>query len=110
MVHGGRMREDLLIPPSYCHYAAGPCDQNLGTAPDSELLFLFPSTPGVIASTIESAAQAGGEKWKTWRSLPVAGQIILCEICKGIRHASTVVADVTTLNFNLMFEIGASLG
>ena len=36
----------------------------------------------------------------------VSGQLIFCEICKQLRSSSVVVADVTTLNFNLLFEIG----
>jgi len=39
----------------------------------------------------------------------VSGQIILCEVCKSLRFTQLVVADVTTLNFNLLFEIGYAL-
>ena len=46
----------------------------------------------------------------TWRDLQTVGQIIFCEICKASRFAACIVADVTTLNFNLMFEIGFALG
>ena len=48
--------------------------------------------------------------WITWKNLDVPGQIIFCEICKAMRHTDLVVADVTTLNFNLMFEIGFAIG
>src|SRR5207253_2613314 len=30
--------------------------------------------------------------------------------CKAMRFTSSIVADVTTLNFNLMFEIGFTIG
>src|SRR6266511_5940006 len=74
-----------------------------------------PSQPQQIAATIEAAvAKANATRrqfnWSTWRDLPIAGQIIFCEVCKGIRSSSTVVADVTTLNFNVLFEIGFALG
>lgn len=36
--------------------------------------------------------------------------MIFCEICKGSRFSTTIVADVTTLNFNLLFEIGFCIG
>jgi len=35
---------------------------------------------------------------------------IFCEICKAYAVYALVVADVTTLNFNLLFEIGVAVG
>ena len=68
-----------------------------------------------IAATIESAKQklevtSGGRTWKSWRQLPIIGRMIFCEVCKASRFATAVVADVTTLNFNLLFEIGFCIG
>ncbi|HUA09149.1 MAG TPA: hypothetical protein VMA98_07710, partial [Candidatus Acidoferrales bacterium] len=37
-------------------------------------------------------------------------RIIFCEICKAMRGARLVFADTTTLNFNLLFEIGFAIG
>jgi hypothetical protein len=106
---------DISTPPNYCQYAEGPCDQNFGTAVRSDALFLYASEPVAIANPIESAVQhlrimAGDKTWVTWKDLGVSGQIIFCEICKAIRFTRLVIADVTTLNFNLVFEIGYALG
>jgi hypothetical protein len=46
----------------------------------------------------------------TWKDFRVEGQLIFCEICKRIRFAEFIAADVTTLNFNLLFEIGFAVG
>ncbi len=46
----------------------------------------------------------------TWKDVDIGGRLIFCEICKTMRGAGTVFADVTTLNFNLLFEIGFCLG
>lgn len=105
----------LRVPPSYCQYADGPCDQDFKDLPTSDALFLFPSTPSPIAATIEAGIQrldrVSGEKtFKSWRQLPITGRLIFCEICKASRFSSTIVADVTTLNFNLLFEIGFCIG
>lgn len=106
---------DLQTPPAYCEYAAGPCDQVFSGAFAPATFFLYASTPAPVATTIEAAVRAHNdgqedETWASWRSLPIAGQMIFCEICKGMRFAKTMVADVTGLNFNLMFEIGFGIG
>jgi len=103
----------LNTPPAYCQFTGDACDKDLSHLTDCDGLFLFPSEPRPIAATIEEAkaelASHGGV-WRSWTDLDPAGQLIFCEICKGIRGASTVYADVTTLNLNVMFEIGFCLG
>jgi hypothetical protein len=110
----------IMYPPSLCEYSNGPCDQTFKDAQHSDGLFLYPSEPEVIAVTIEEAAKllqstagyvlAGPRQWRTWKEIGAQGQIIFCRICKAMRFAGLIVADVTTLNFNLMFEIGYALG
>jgi hypothetical protein len=107
--------KDISIPPHFCQYAGGPGDQVFDTAVHSDALFIFPSHPESIAATIEDTTVqlsrvAGESRWITWNNLDISGHIIFCEICKAIRFAKLVVADVTTLNFNLLFEIGFALG
>jgi len=106
---------DLLTPPAYCHYASGPCDQTFETNDSKVIFFAYPSTPEPIAVAIEScverlAARRSPYNWRTWKSLDIPGQTIFCEICRNLRLSALVVADVTTLNFNLMFEIGYTMG
>lgn len=50
------------------------------------------------------------QKWVTWKDFRTTGQLIFCEICKRTRFADFVAVDVTTLNFNLLFEIGFAIG
>ena len=102
-------------PPTFCEYATGPCDQTFAGMVPSDVLFLYGHNPSSIAATIESAVEklrtlSSARKWLTWQNLDVPGQIIFCEICKAMRFTGLVVADVTTLNFNLMFEIGFAIG
>ena len=106
---------DTKVPPQFCEYACGPCDQSfIGMKPSSSL-FLFGQHPSEISSTIESSVEKlqtmeSSKRWITWKNLDVPGQVIFCEICKAMRHTDFVVADVTTLNFNLMFEVGFAVG
>ncbi len=110
------MTQSLLLhsPPEFCQYADGPCDQDLSALANGEGVFLFGSQPPAIAATIEAAARQLDESthtsWRTWRNFETGGQIVFCQICKAIRGAATVFADVTTLNFNLLFELGFCLG
>jgi hypothetical protein len=107
-------------PPSICEYANGACDQTFDDTSYTDALFLYPSEPAIIAHTIEEAAKllqlstahtlSGPLSVKTWKDIGISGQIIFCRICKAMRFTTVVVADVTTLNFNLMFEIGYALG
>lgn len=111
---GERQIPLLHTPPPFCQYASGPCDQDFGGLRSAQGLFLFASKPTQIAATIETAArelaEETGNSWRTWHDLDVGGRVIFCEICKAIRGATTVYADVTTLNFNLLFEIGFCIG
>ncbi len=102
-------------PPAFCQYAGGPCDQDFSKRVDANVFFLYPSDPTLIAGTVEAAIHTlrgldPAKHWVTWKDLPIAGQIIYCEVCKTLRFSTTVVADVTTLNFNLLFEIGYAIG
>ncbi len=114
--NGSQGPADLHVPPAYCQYANGPCDQTFADLDSFAALCLYASEPRSIASTIETAVNTlrdacGDPKaWRLWKDLPIRGQMIFTEICKGMRSSSVVVADVTTLNFNLMFEIGFAIG
>lgn len=102
-------------PPPFCQYAAGPCDQRFTEMTSIGGIFLYPSDPPQIAATVETAVaklrnELSEGQWLTWRNFQTTGQLIFCSICKNCRFAECVVTDVTTLNFNLMFEIGFALG
>lgn len=108
-------RPDLTVPPTFCQYSAGPCDQEFVGTKQLRGLFPYPAEPESLAATIEGAVRLlrfADQKsvWKTWKDLHIGGQIVFCSICKHMRFAGGVVADVTTLNFNLLFEIGFALG
>jgi len=108
-------RPTITEPPEYCEYASTACDQNFNDPPTSDGLFLYPADPEIIASTIEESisklrSTTEGKQWLSWKDLGISGQIIFCRICKALRFTKLVVADVTTLNFNLLFEIGYALG
>lgn len=104
-----------MMPPFYCQYSDGKCDQILSGLDELDAFFIYPSEPVIIASNIRECVQSlqsysSSGNWKTWETLKVGGHIIYCEICKAIRSSKLIVADITTLNFNVLFEIGYALG
>lgn len=105
----------ITEPPDYCQYAPGRCDQSFSGIVGTDVYFFYSSKPEVIASTIEEGAALLRRREpdfsvKTWRDMPINGQLIFCQICKAQRFTKVAVIDVTTMNFNLMFEIGYALG
>lgn len=104
---------ELLTPPGFCQYAAGPCDRDFAGIKTRQGFVAYPGEPEAIAATIEAAAailRKQGRSIETWRQISNAGKIIFCEICMRIRGSDVLVADVTTLNFNVLFELGYALG
>jgi len=105
----------LHSPPSFCQYANGPCDQDFENVTAAHATFLYASEPENIAGTIEAAIEQlrrsdRRSRWVSWKDLRSTGQIIFCTVCKSMRFSQCVISDVTTLNFNLLFEIGFALG
>jgi hypothetical protein len=106
---------NLLVAPDHCEYVGGPCDQGMPTPAAKRAFLVYPSAPENVSTTIESAVEKlktrrSDWEWVTWRGLPIVGQVIFCQICKSMRSSAVVIADVTTLNFNVLFEIGYALG
>jgi len=107
--------EFLYVPPTFCQYAGGSCDQDFAEIKKADAVLLYPSEPQIISDAIEAALERLSEQspqftFRSWRDFNVAGRIIFCEICKAMRGARVIFADTTTLNFNLLFEIGFALG
>ena len=107
--------DKIFDPPSFCEYANGACDQDFATISQTEAFFIYPTEPVVLAGTIRGAVgqlrdHGSPAAWKTWEDMSVGGKIIFCEICKTLRGTKLVVANITTLNFNVLFELGFAIG
>lgn len=107
--------ELVLNPPGFCEYVPGPCDQDSRGQKEHTAFFIYPSQPPHLANTIrECLRQLQGHtapsNWVGWEDLKVGGQIVFCEICKALRYSNVVVANITTLNFNVLFELGYAIG
>lgn len=103
------------VPPEYCQYSAGPCDQSFASLATLDAFFVYPSEPKLLTVAVEEAMRRirkenDGLEVCSWKEIGISGQIIFCRICQSERSAKVLVPEVSTLNLNVLFEIGFALG
>jgi hypothetical protein len=73
----------------------------------------YPSSPASRAEVLETALEnirgGGVVSILGWKELAVSGRVIVSAICDEIRKRDLFVADVTTLNPNVLFELGYAI-
>ena len=99
----------------YCQYIKSNCDEFFTIQGQKKGFFIYPTKPVIISRTMSSAVRelqkhSSKEAWQSWEDLSTTGQIIFCKICEAIKNADIIIANITTLNFNVLFEIGYSIG
>lgn len=67
---------------------------------------MVPGGGDSIEKAIELLNESGQINVKGWKSLSIGGSLIIASICDEIRKCDVFVADVTTLNSNVLFELG----
>jgi hypothetical protein len=75
----------------------------------------YPSAPTAIGTTIRSAlelvhSEPQCPEFQTWEENDVAGRFIVEPVLTAIDDKDIFVADITRLNFNVVFEIGYAIG
>lgn len=82
--------------------------------PDFSAFFGYPSRPPGLRQTLASGAEKINDTGlviaQTWEDLRVAGAVVIDRITRAINDATVACFDVTTLNQNVMFELGFSVG
>ncbi|WP_104112139.1 P-loop ATPase, Sll1717 family [Arthrobacter sp. N199823] len=76
------------------------------------IFFAYAGYPPLRSETLRAAISAlneRGVKANGWESLAIEGQLLIATICEGIDASSAVVADVSTMNSNVLFEAGYAL-
>jgi hypothetical protein len=79
--------------------------------PDT-IFFAYGSAPRLRSETLRLTAKAlsdRGRNARTWEDLQVRGSVLIDTICRSIDSSSTVVAEVSDLNSNVLFEAGYAL-
>jgi hypothetical protein len=74
--------------------------------------FAYPSSPPMLPETVRAAVEKINKTKQvhitTWEEARVGGKGIINEILKAIDASDFVVADLTGLNLNVLFEVGYS--
>ena len=80
------------IPTGFFAYASSP-----------------PSIPPTISAAIEAINKTQTTSITSWEGLSVGGKYIISEICAAIEENDYFCADITTINPNVMFELGFAI-
>jgi hypothetical protein len=67
------------------------------------------SIPATIKAAIESVNKSQNAKLVSWEGLEIGGKYIIQEICNTIDDCDFFCADITTINPNVMFELGFAI-
>lgn len=74
----------------------------------------YASRPNAVAvcirEAIDLANSTGGCHFDGWEENDIAGRPLTAPIFDGMERSNILVADITTLNFNVTFEIGYAIG
>jgi len=68
-----------------------------------------PSIPATIKAAIESINKSQNATLISWEALGTNGKYIIREICDKIDDCDFLCADITTINPNVMFELGFAI-
>jgi len=82
-------------------------------APIPRGFFAYSGVPHSIPATINAAIESINKSQKailvSWEGLAIGGKYIVGEICKHIDECDFFCADITTINPNVMFELGFAI-
>lgn len=74
--------------------------------------FAYPFEPPLLSETLRTAADivsARGGQATSWEKLSVSGRVIIDEVCREIDETDVVVAEISHMNSNVLFEAGYAL-
>lgn len=76
-----------------------------------KIFIAYPALPVDIGQTIEATKTTSPDLTiTTWRRDDLAGQPIISPILEAIGDCDIAVADITFLNFNVIYELGYAIG
>ncbi|WP_457963754.1 nucleotide-binding protein [Arthrobacter sp. D1-29] len=80
----------------------------------STIFFGYPEQPPANAEVMRNTAQSlgsdSGITATTWQDLTVDGRIVIDQVLDAIDNCDMAVFDITSLNSNVLFELGYAVG
>ena len=78
-------------------------------------LFAYASKPNQIGEAVELAIKQVSirfpmTKVSSWTSLDIVGHFIATEVLSKIGESDALLADISVLNFNVLYEVGYAIG
>jgi hypothetical protein len=90
----------------------GPTSEGAGMT--AQMFFGYASKPELSRETLYSAstevASTGLVEATSWESLKVGGRVVMTAIFQAIDDSQLAAFDVSTLNENVLFEVGYAIG
>ena len=82
---------------------------------DIKGLVAYPSSPSEIGMTISESVKTlrdnpAFQEVSTWEENDIAGHCLIDPTLKKIEEGNVLIADITRLNFNVVYEIGYAIG
>lgn len=71
--------------------------------------FAYPDNPKAIGQSIEEGIKTNRDVI-SWKSLDIYGHFIATEVIDAIDNCNIFIADISSLNFNVTYEIGYAIG
>jgi len=77
--------------------------------------FAYPSSLPLVVDAVRATCHTCNSRGssvsvQSWEEMDIAGRFIATEILANIRAADFLVADISRLNFNVVYEIGFAIG
>ncbi|HEY3547804.1 MAG TPA: hypothetical protein VGK17_17160 [Propionicimonas sp.] len=82
------------------------------TAQPNGIFFAYPSHPQLRAETMRDTITRLGRlevPAEGWQDLPIDGHLLIGQICAAIDRCAAVVAEVSSMNSNVLFEAGYAM-
>jgi hypothetical protein len=90
-----------------------PIRRKGSTESNPEVFFAYSADQPLVAETMRNAAERIARRSRvptiTWEVLSVEGQLVVPEVLRTIDQVKVVVAEVGSLNSNVLFEVGYAL-
>jgi hypothetical protein len=82
--------------------------------PETKIFLAYPSLPALVREAMNGAADRigsiGGVRARRWEDLHVGGRIVIAEVLREIDACDAGIYEVTSLNQNVVFELGFAVG